>query len=297
MIDKESYFDRVKKGGFYGQPGEAGMMDEEPINVAGERKPAKSGRGIQSVDRALDILEMLAQSRQGLPLMELSARTGLNFSTCHHLLATMARRGYVSQDRRSKYYFLGNRIFGLSDGRTRQLDLLVYAKPALEELNRRTGEAVHLAVVEAGELVTLAKLDSLHAVKVDSGYVGRSKAVHATATGKAILAFQPEDSIYEMLARNGLPRFTDKTICGVEALKQELKAVREQGYSQDDEEFQAGVICFGAPIRDRGGKVVASVSASLPTMRASDAALAQLRHLVPRCADTISKELGYAEAA
>jgi DNA-binding IclR family transcriptional regulator len=273
------------------------MMDEKPINVAGSRKPAKSGRGIQSVDRALDILEMLAQSRQGLPLMELSARTGLNFSTCHHLLATMARRGYVSQDRRTKYYFLGNRVFGLSDGRTRQLDLLAYAKPALEELNRRTGEAVHLAVVEAGELVTLAKLDSLHAVKVDGGYVGRSKAVHATATGKAILAFQPEDAIYEMLARNGLPRFTDKTICGVEALKQELKAVREQGYSQDSEEFQAGVICFGAPIRDRGGKVVASVSASLPTMRASDAALAQLRHLVPQCADTISQELGYAEAA
>jgi DNA-binding IclR family transcriptional regulator len=273
------------------------MMDEKAINVAGSRKPAKSGRGIQSVDRALDILEMLAQSRQGLPLMELSARAGLNFSTCHHLLATMARRGYVSQDRRTKYYFLGNRIFGLSDGRTRQLDLLAYAKPALEELNRRTGEAVHLAVVEAGELVTLAKLDSLHAVKVDGGYVGRSKAVHATATGKAILAFQPEDAVYEMLARNGLPRFTDKTICSVEALKQELKAVREQGYSQDSEEFQAGVICFGAPIRDRGGKVVASVSASLPTMRASDAALAQLRHLVPQCADTISTELGYAEAA
>jgi DNA-binding IclR family transcriptional regulator len=123
---------------------EAGMTDEEPIKMAEDRKLAKSGRGIQSVDRALNILEMLAQSRQGLPLMQLSVQTGLNFSTCHHLLATMARRGYVSQDKHTKYYFLGNRIFGLSDGRTQQLDLLAYAKPALEELNRRTGEAVRL---------------------------------------------------------------------------------------------------------------------------------------------------------
>jgi IclR family transcriptional regulator, acetate operon repressor len=273
------------------------MTDEEPIKMAEDRKLAKSGRGIQSVDRALNILEMLAQSRQGLPLMQLSVQTGLNFSTCHHLLATMARRGYVSQDKHTKHYFLGNRIFGLSDGRTRQLDLLAYAKPALEELNRRTGEAVHLAVIEGGELVTLAKFDSLHAVKVDSGYVGKSKAVHATATGKAILAFLPEDSIYEVLAGNGLPRFTDKTICNVEGLKREFKAIREQGYSQDNEEFQSGVICFGAPIRDRGGKVVASASASLPTMRASDETLAQLRLLVPQCADMISKELGYAKAA
>lgn len=273
------------------------MTDTGSVGRVEGRKPAKSGRGIQSVDRALDILEILAQSRRGLPLMELSAQTGLNFSTCHHLLATMAKRGYVSQDKRSKYYFLGNRIFGLSEGRMQQLDLLVYAKSALEDLNRRTGEAVHLAIVEGGELVTLAKLDSLHAVKVDSGYVGKSKAAHATATGKAILAFLPEESLHEVLARNGLPRFTDKTICNVEALQQEFKAIRDLGCSQDCEEFQPGVICFGAPIRNRGGKVVASVSMSLPTMRATEPALASLRFLVRQCADTISRELGYAEAA
>jgi DNA-binding IclR family transcriptional regulator len=273
------------------------MADEGLVDVIEDRRPAKSGRGIQSVDRALDILEMLAQSRRGLALMELSARTGLNFSTCHHLLATMAKRGYVSQDKRTKHYFLGNKIFYLSEARTQQLDLLTVAKPALEELNRRTGEAVHLAIIEGGELVTLTKLDSLHAVKVDSGYVGKSKAAHATATGKAILAFLPEPSLYEVLACNGLQRFTEKTICSVEALKREFETVKELGYSQDHEEFQPGVICFGAPIRNRGGEVVASVSVSLPTMRASDAALASLRDLIRRCADAISRQLGHVEAS
>ena len=147
---------------------------------------------IQSVDRAIDLLEALSHSRTSPTLMELSERTGLNPSTCHHLLATLAARGYVLKNPRTKEYSLGNKILELSDARARQFDLLGSALPKLESLNRETGEAVHLAVLQARELIPVVTLESLHAVKVDSGIVGKSNAAHATALGKAILAWLPE---------------------------------------------------------------------------------------------------------
>ncbi|WP_142848643.1 IclR family transcriptional regulator [Telmatospirillum sp. J64-1] len=280
----------------------AQTADVQPVGAAlpaGPEEGAKRqpNKGIQSVDRALDILEALASSRNAVALTELAAKTGLNFSTCHHLLATLARRGYATQEPETRRYLLGNRVFELAEGRSRQLHLVTFAMPALEELNRVTSESVHLAVIEAFDLVTLAKLPSLHAVKVDSDVMGKSKAAHATATGKAILAHMSENVLAELLARHGLQRFTDHTICSVEELKRELAKVREQGWSEDWEEFQPGVVCIGAPIYDRTGKVVASVSSSTPTMRATDEALARTRSKVAECAATISRQLGWANAA
>jgi IclR family acetate operon transcriptional repressor len=260
---------------------------EAPVALR-ERAPGT----IRSVDRALDLLEVLSRSGGALALSEISARSGINASTCHHLLATLAARGYISQNGRSREYMIGNKVFDLSDARARQFNLIEVAMPRLRALNEATREAVHLAVIQARELITVAKLDSLHAVKVDSGFVGKSNAAHATASGKAILAWLPEPEQRAIAEAKGLDAFTENTITGLDALRAELALVRRHGVAYDREEFQPGVICIGAAIRNHTGGVIASVSCSTPTMRASDEGLARVEELVKAAAAELSQELG-----
>jgi IclR family transcriptional regulator, acetate operon repressor len=303
----QSAFHTVKLAGFarplvgYPFPGSTRARD---ISMARTRstfsqsrsfKPSggKSRRIIQSVDRALAIIEALAQDQHGLALMELGARAGLNISTCHHLLMTLQRRGYVVQDKQTKEYSLGNKIFELSDARERQLDLVSVAKPYIRSLNRLTGEATHLAVVEAGQLATLVKMEATHAVRVDATRVGKSNAAHAAANGKAILAYLPRQELDDLIANVGLPRFTASTIRSREQLERELGKIRSQGYAEDYEEFQPGVLCFGAPIFNHEGQVVGALSCSVPTMRSSKQLNQRLRRLVIEGGRKISRDLGY----
>lgn len=262
-------------------------------SINGRRKvEATKGLTIQSVDRALDILELLAASREALPLSEIGVRTGLNTSTCHHLLNTLRERGYVTQEGRSRAYALGNSVFALSDGRTRQLDLVADVMPILKAMNERTAEAVHLAVLAPNGLATLAKLETLQAVKVDAGFVGKSDAAHATATGKAMLAFLERATLDRVLGAQGLKRFTERTICDRVALERDFEEIRRTGIAEDREEFQPGVWCLGAPIRDRFGVVIASVSCSVPTFRAAPEIMDAIREEVRQAADAISVYLG-----
>ena len=189
------------------------------VNERPERSVVRLAATIKSVDRALDLMEALSRSGGSLTLSELSARTGLNASTCHHLVATLVARGYAGQNSRTREYALGNKIFELSDARARQFDLLDVAMPALRDLNRKTSEAVHLALIQARELVTVAQLDSLHAVKVDSGFAGKSNAAHATACGKAILAWLPESEQWAIIDAKGMEAFTEHTVTDLEELR------------------------------------------------------------------------------
>lgn len=272
-------------------------MPAVPSGAAATGSTRTAGRRakpqIQSVDRALDILEILKDSRTPLSLSQISAQAGLKASTCHHLLSTLVQRGYVGQDVRTRGYGLGNKIFDLADARSRQIDLIEIVLPLLRELNASTTEAVHLAVIEAHELATLVKLDSLHAVKVDSGAVGKAAAAHATATGKAQIAFWPPSALDALIQQKGLTRFTPRTICDYAQLSADLALVRARGYSEDREEFQPGVICIGAPIYNRLGEVVASLSCSTPTQRADARNLKRIRDLVIKAAAAASQQLGH----
>ena len=145
-----------------------------------------------------------------LALHEIAARAGLNNSTCHHLLATLVKRGYVGRNRRTRSYFLGARITELSNSRLKQFNLTDIAMPELKQLNETTRESVHLAVMQGHALVTLAKLEFALPVGVGSDETGKTNAAHATATGKAILAWLPEAEIARVIASHGMPRFTEQ---------------------------------------------------------------------------------------
>ena len=260
--------------------------------VIEKTRPEKSSRTIQSVDRALDVLEVLAAAGGELTLNVIAERAGLNVSTCHHLLGTLAGRGYVDRNAQGRTYFLGTKILELSSSRVRQFNILDIAMPELRRLNEATRESVHLAVMQGHRLTTLAKLDSTHAVRVGTDTVGKDNASHATATGKAILAWLPEPEIARVIAEHGLERFTPSTITNIADLMEDLRHVRRNGFSLDKQEFQPGVTCIGAAIRDHSGAVIGSISCSMPEMRVEENHVEFVTNAVRNCARSLSEKLG-----
>ena len=256
---------------------------------------ANPGRTIQSVDRAIDVLEALGQAGEELPLKEIARKTGLNVSTCHHLLATLVNRGYVGRSRLGRLYFIGGKVSELSRSRLSQFSVVELAMPELRRLNRETGETVHLSVLQGHQLVALARLDSSHPVGVGSASASVSMAAHATAGGKAILAWLPEVEIDKVLADTGLKQFTDNTITDTQAFMTELRNIRRNGFASDYEEFQPGVRCIGSAVRDYNGAVIAAVSCSMPEMRATTELVGKVRDAVCVCAKILSERLGSPE--
>jgi len=254
-------------------------------------KPA-ARNSIQSVDRALGLLEALAEAGGEAALTELSRRTSLNVSTCHHLLSTLVNWGYVAKVPGRRSYALGARVLYLGQACLRQVDLPRRAQHHVDRINAVTGETVHLAVLQADNIVTLMKRDARHAVRVETSSLGKSDAPHATASGKAMLAWLTEDHIRRILDQQKMRRFTEKTITDYAAFIEELRLVRRNGYAMDREEFQPGVICIGSAIRDHAGAVVGAISASMPAMRATDEHLALVRNEIIAATSAINAELG-----
>jgi IclR family transcriptional regulator, acetate operon repressor len=262
-----------------------GVASSRPANrTDGDR------HSIQSVDRALYLLETIAEAGGEATLTELATRTGLNISTCHHLLATLIKRGFAAKVPGRRLYALGGRILYLGHA-CLQVDLPRRAQPYLEEINKVTGEAVHLAALQGDAVVTLAVREARHAVRVEAGKVGKLEAPHATSVGKAIMAWLPEDEIRRMTS-GGMKRFTDHTITEFPALLESLRIVRRNGYALDREEFRPGVVCLGSAIRDQAGTVIGAISVATPTMRASDEHVALMRDELNAATRALSAEFG-----
>jgi IclR family acetate operon transcriptional repressor len=247
---------------------------------------------IQSVDRALSLLEALAEAGGEASLTDLSRRTHLNVSTCHHLLSTLVNWGYVAKVPGRRSYALGGRVLYLGHACLRQVDLPRRAQVHIDRISAVTGETVHLSVLQSDTIVTLLKRESRQAVRVDSGMIGRSDAPHATATGKAMIAWLPEEQVRRMVSADDMKRFTDKTIVDFDALIEELRQVRRNGYAIDREEYQPDVVCIGSAIRDHSGAVVGAISVSAPKMRATEAHLDLMRQEVMAAAKALSGDLG-----
>lgn len=245
---------------------------------------------IQSVDRALFLLETIAEAGGEATLTDLATRTGLNISTCHHLLATLIQRGFAAKVPGRRLYALGPRILYLGHA-CLQVDLPRRAQPYMETINAVTGETVHLAALQGDAVVTLAVREARHAVRVDTGKIGKMEAPHATSMGKAILAWLPEDEMQRIVA-HGMKRYTENTITEFPALLESLRHVRRNGYALEREEFLPGVLCIGAAIRDQAGTVIGGISASMPLMRATDEHIALMRDEIMAATRALSAEFG-----
>jgi len=248
----------------------------------------KGEKTIQSVDRALAILEVMARHRGEVTLATISEALSLNASTCHHIIKTLMARHYVRPGTARGRYMLGSQLVVLADAVNVKAELPGRAKAVLDALNQITEEAVHLAVLEGGEMITLVKREARHALRVDSGSIGKSRAMHATATGKILLSELPETEIRRITSEHGMQKFTGNTCTDVDALITELEETRERGHSEDREEFQLYVVCLGAAVRDTTGRIIASISVSTPINRATPEHLALVRDEVMAAGRTLS---------
>ncbi|NMH97894.1 IclR family transcriptional regulator [Pseudonocardia acidicola] len=216
----------------------------------------RDGNSVQSVDRALDLLELMAAAGGTLGLSELAARSGLPLPTIHRLVRTMVNRGYLRQDP-SRRYALGPRLIPLGDTAGRMLG--TWARPYLEALVQQVGETANLAMLEGDSVVYVAQVPSPHSMRMFTE-VGRRVLPHSTGVGKALLSTLPAAEVGQILRRTGMPAQTEKTITSPEDMLAELGRIRERGYAIDDGEQEMGVRCVAVPLGDAPLPVAISVS-------------------------------------
>jgi IclR family transcriptional regulator, acetate operon repressor len=246
---------------------------------------ASAPGSVQSVDRALQLLELLAQANGRLPISELAARSGLSLGTVHRLLASLGARGYVRQDA-DRRYALGTALLPLGDAATRLLGS--WALPFLAQLAEACGETANLAVLEDDHVIYVAQAPGRHRMRMFTE-VGRRVLPHTTAVGKVLMAWHDEDRVRRVVARLGLPERTPRTLTDPAAFGRELAAVRERGWAVDDEEEELGVRCLAVPVGP-GPQAVAAVSVSAPASRLDHGQPAVVEAL-RRAADDLARSL------
>jgi DNA-binding IclR family transcriptional regulator len=246
---------------------------------------------VQVVDRVLDILAAFTVETPELGVSELSRAIGLNKGTAHRLLSALESHRLVEQDRTTGRYHLGLRLWELGNCAVARLELPGPAMPALHQLSADTGETAHLAVLDDGDVLYIAKVESNRPLRIPS-QVGRRLPPHCTAIGKMLLAWLPPAELDQLIGARGLPRFTPHTICDPDVLHSELTLIRQRGFAFDREELEQGLRCVAAPIRDRSAQVVAAISVAGPSVRVNESETPRLLQAVLRAARSISHTLG-----
>jgi DNA-binding IclR family transcriptional regulator len=244
----------------------------------------------RAVDRALTILESLAERDNGMTNAEISRRLEIPKSSASYILRALERRGYLRRDGETNKYRLGLKALSLSRRALDGLDIRRVALPELRRLMERSHLTAHLAVLDHGEAVYVEKVEAPGFVKMNT-WVGRRMPIHCTSVGKALVAWLPEAEIKALLKEYGMRRRTSKTIVVSARYLQELERVREQGYAVDDEENNYGVRCVAAPIFDGLNRVVASVGVSGTTTQNDVAHLPKVAELVKEAARKVSQQV------
>ena len=246
---------------------------------------------IQSLDRGIQLLEIISQAKEPMGLSELSEMLNVDRSTVHRLLGTLQKRNFVVQDPVSKRYSLGLKVIELSRRALDGINFRAIAKPYLKRLSKETGESTNLFILTNNHAVCVdyEASPSPLAVTNDTGII---YIMHATAGGKVLLAFMPEAVRQKIINSAPLTAFTPRTITDVNSLLMQLQQIRQQGYAIDDEERYVGVRCISAPIFDHTRKNIAGISMSGPASRVTLDRISELAQFVMRAANDISNELG-----
>lgn len=207
--------------------------------------------GVQSVERIFQLIEHLAAHPTGVSLQTLAGETGLAKSTVHRLLASLVGLGYVVQDEENGHYRLTLKMFELSSGIVDSMDIMGVAKAHLERLSQRTGEAVHLVIRDARDIVYIYKTES--GPMRMSSRVGLRSPLYCTGVGKAILATLPPEEVEDVWNHSSLKKLTSRTVVDLTEMQDQLAEVRANGYAIDDEENEMGVRCVAVAIPGRTG--------------------------------------------
>ncbi|MGI6034527.1 MAG: IclR family transcriptional regulator [Limnochordia bacterium] len=258
--------------------------------MARRKKPAVA---IQSAERVLNLLDILAQEGTEMSLTHIGQRLGVHISTAHRLATTAMYCGYVEQNPETDKYRLGLKCLHLANALLHQLDLRRIARPFMEKLVEESDETVNICVLDDGEVVYIDKAEGAASLRLFSR-IGKRAPAHATAAGKILLAHLAPGDVEAILKEHGMDPLTPQTITSRDELSAQLQEIRRLDYSLDDEECEEGARCVAAPLYDHTQRVIAALSISGPVSRFSVENLPRLISLVRECAGKISKQMGYA---
>jgi IclR family transcriptional regulator, acetate operon repressor len=254
-----------------------------------------SGPAVRSVERAIDILEVLAAGEGDLGVTQIGRELGVHKATASRLLATLAGHGLVEQNAQTDKYRLGFGLVRLAGVAIGRLDLVDQARPVLRELADDTEETINLAVLSDDVVVNVDQVNGRHAVAVVD-WVGRQTPAHCTSSGKVLMAHLPPEARERMLERP-LARFTPATITDAARLRSELEQARTRGYASTREEYEDGLAAVAAAVFAADGGVVAAVSVAGPAFRLRPPVVARYGRRTAAAAAEISTRLGYAQPA
>jgi DNA-binding IclR family transcriptional regulator len=252
-----------------------------------------AGASVQSVDRALTILEMLARDGEA-GVTEIAAELGVHKSTAFRLLATLEAHRLVEQDGERGRYRLGVGNLRLAGATTARLDLVTEARPVCRQLAADTAETVNITVRSETSALYLDQVAGSSAVQ-SHNWVGQHIPLHATSNGKVLLSELTDAELKRAVP--SLPRVTDRTVTSRAKLKAELAEVREAGYAVAVDELETGLTAAAAPIRSAHGDVIASMSISGPTYRLNHEKLETVVPQLVAAATEVSHRLGWGQRA
>jgi DNA-binding IclR family transcriptional regulator len=268
---------------------DAGRAD---LSASGLRR--EDSGPVQSVDRAVTILEILARAGEA-GVTEVARELDVHKSTASRLLTALSRRELVTQDAARGRFRLGVGILRLAGAAGRRLDVVQESRPVCQALAKQVGETVNLAILSGRDALYLDQVAGPAALSPHN-WAGQRIPLHATSDGKVLLAYLPAKEVAEHLTPP-LRRFTDRTITSLAEFPRVLAEVRQRGYATAVEELEQGLTAVAAPVRNAEGQVIASISASGPSFRIPDERISPIAGSVRRAAAVISRRLGWAEPA
>lgn len=258
---------------------------------AAKGAPAERSDQVQSLVRALAILNRLAAADDGVTLTEVAQQVGLSASTAHRLLTTLEQERYVHFDAERRLWSVGVQSFVAGSAFLKTRSLVGTARSHMRRLMEESEETVNLAVEDEFEAIYLSQVECRQMMRAFARPGGRVP-LHCSSVGKALLSAMPDASLAKMLHRQGLPRLTVKTLITTAALRDDLALARDRGYAIDDEEHAVGLRCIAAVIFNESADPIAALSLSGPMARIPDERIPLLGDLVRRRADAITSQLG-----
>lgn len=262
------------------------------------RTKGAQGRGVktvQAVERALRILEAMGELGRPQNLTELSEHLNMNPSTLYRLLLTLCKSGFVVHDRGQ--YRLSFNAYRIGQAALEAIDFRSEGRPLMMELVSRCGETANLVMLHGRDAIFVEQVES-HRILRSIVPVGSRIPAHTSGGGKALLAELPEQAAIRLFQGHPFYSYTDRSIRSIDELIAELAEVRRRGYAVDDEEYEPGVRCVGAVIRDHLGKAVAALTITGPTARMPDSFVhSELAGLVMEYSRRVSDRLGLRDVA
>jgi DNA-binding IclR family transcriptional regulator len=249
-------------------------------------------QSVRAVERALDILLCFTMDRPTLSLTEIAEQVGMHKSTIHRLLATLESKRFITRDKTTGMYQLGFLFIELASIMLHDLDVQRWALPYLQRLSIQSGETVDLAILDNDHVVYLQVVESSQRVKIAAA-VGEQLPVFCTATGKAFLAYLPDDMVHVILAQ-GLTKYTDRTLVSLEDLYKNLHEIRERGFAISEQEYEKDINAVAAPIMDANSCPIAVIAIVGPSYRMSHDRMMELGQIIRGTADAIAREVGEA---